>query len=680
MARGFIRGVLWGTGVSLSAVTLMSVMDDGPNKASVMERVAPAGEQVTQELASVPARTVGSGPSAVGLNARDVPAPEPDTLAGLLSDALNPAAVPQTGRASDLSAAPVPSADAIDGISRPGSQAPQIVYSESAALTTPETDPGLSISTLPAQPLAPEPEPQALAFGAPQDAEAPDEVAQNDSAGDASFDVVTDVEVPRAPEVGLETASGEVFSDPVQPVPPSISDTSTTLVARDQPLPTEPDAMNLGPLPDRGVAATTENVADAASVESTMPEPAPVESAPLVVDVPIQPVTQRAQVDAPAPISTEARGPEISNLPELPTPIKVTQSTEKAESASVPVISKVVIEVQEPALAVGQIEILAKQIMPAPNRLTAQSLPSAIGPDVKVRDGVTETAIAPPVQADVSVPVEAVPEKQTPAEQAVEVRVNRLPTLGAVVPSETDRPVEISETPSASMIDARPVDRFAATFDNAQAMPLMAVVLIDDGVDLSAETTGLDALRALPYPVSFAVDALLPDAAQRMQAYRSAGFEVLASVDLPAGATAVDAEVNLAVALEAMPEVVAVLDGVGTGVQTTPDAGRQVAQILSQTGHGFVTQNRGLNTVQKLAARNGVPSGVVFRDFDAKGQNATVIRRFLDQAAFRAGQEGAVIMLGRLREETVSALLLWTLQDRAATVVMSPVSAALRVQ
>ena len=67
----------------------------------------------------------------------------------------------------------------------------------------------------------------------------------------------------------------------------------------------------------------------------------------------------------------------------------------------------------------------------------------------------------------------------------------------------------------------------------------------------------------------------------------------------------------------------------------------------------------------------------MFRDFDSKGQSSQVIRRFLDQAAFKAGQEGAVVMLGRLRPDTVSALLLWGLQNRAGEVALAPISAVL---
>jgi hypothetical protein len=81
-----------------------------------------------------------------------------------------------------------------------------------------------------------------------------------------------------------------------------------------------------------------------------------------------------------------------------------------------------------------------------------------------------------------------------------------------------------------------------------------------------------------------------------------------------------------------------------------------------------------------------VPSATIFRDFDGAGQDAAAIRRFLDQGAFKAGQQAGglqeaegdgVIMMGRLRPDTISALLLWGLQDRAQRVALAPVSAVL---
>ncbi len=188
---------------------------------------------------------------------------------------------------------------------------------------------------------------------------------------------------------------------------------------------------------------------------------------------------------------------------------------------------------------------------------------------------------------------------------------------------------------------------------------------------------GIAALRSFPYPVSFAVEVSRPDAAERMEIYRAEGFEVLAMVDLPEGAEPSDAETTLAVTFQRMPQVVGILEGVGAGLQPNRDVADQVTEILAQGGYGLVSQDKGLNTMPKLAVKEGVPASPIFRDFDSKDQTPTVIRRFLDQAAFKAGIEGSVIMLGRMRPETISALLVWGLQDRANQVALAPISAVL---
>jgi polysaccharide deacetylase 2 family uncharacterized protein YibQ len=208
----------------------------------------------------------------------------------------------------------------------------------------------------------------------------------------------------------------------------------------------------------------------------------------------------------------------------------------------------------------------------------------------------------------------------------------------------------------------------------------MSIVLMDTGADLDAAAIGLPALTSFPYPVSFAVDASLPDAFERMERYRREGFDVLAIVDLPGGARPTDAEVSMSVALDALPEIIGVLEGTGEGLQGSREVADQVTNILKASGHGLVAQSRGLNSMPNLAVKEGVPAAPVFRDFDSEDQGARVIRRFLDQAAFKAGQEGGVIMLGRLRPETIEALLVWGLADRAGTVALAPVSALLLAQ
>lgn len=261
------------------------------------------------------------------------------------------------------------------------------------------------------------------------------------------------------------------------------------------------------------------------------------------------------------------------------------------------------------------------------------------------------------------------------ADEELRPRIGR--PAGSLVDRDTTAQVEGPDTASNEVAARPPLQAFAVPFDDPGDKPLMAIVLIDAGADLEGAAVGLPALRSFPAPISFAVDASLPDAVERMKKYRAEGFEVLAMVDLPNGATAVDAEVGLNSILSQMTEVVGVMEGVGNGMQEVREASDQATQILLASGHGFVTQSKGLNTVAKLAAREGVPTAMVFRDFDSADQSPTVIRRFLDQAAFRAGQEGGVIMLGRLRSDTISALLLWGLQDRASRVSLAPVSAVL---
>lgn len=251
------------------------------------------------------------------------------------------------------------------------------------------------------------------------------------------------------------------------------------------------------------------------------------------------------------------------------------------------------------------------------------------------------------------------------------------PRIGTPVGTLTDK--DDAEEPAAAsepeVAPEPPIVANGAPFDNPEGKPLMSIVLLDDG----SSQIGLDALAAFPYPLSFAVNVLATDAVDRMARYRAAGFEVMATVDMPAGATATDTETLLRAALEQMPQTVAVMEGDDTGLQTSKSVSDQVAAILAQSGHGLVLFPKGLNTAQKLAAKEGVPSATVFRDFDAKNQKASIIRRFLDQAAFKARQEEAgVIMLGRLRADTISALLLWGLQDRATSVALAPISALLR--
>ncbi|MDC0656585.1 divergent polysaccharide deacetylase family protein [Leisingera sp. SS27] len=380
-----------------------------------------------------------------------------------------------------------------------------------------------------------------------------------------------------------------------------------------------------------------------------------------------------APAEAPAPAGTSGEHQPQAALPSAPT---------------APGSESVVVAATEPAAAPDErtgavesdvAEVTAQQNAPttveAPVSSTVQ-VPDIGSAPAEVTLPVIGAASGVPAAESGSVAGGSADSAETAAAPETAEPAPLTPSIGTPVVPLTER--DKQETSSAAA-GSEPVDNpftaFAEPFFNPEDRPLMSIVLIDD-----AGAVGAEALAEFPYPLSFAIDPEDPEVAVKMAARRKAGFEVLMLADLPREATPQDAETSFEVWRGKLPEAVAILEGVDTGVQGNRPLADQVAAVAASAGYGLVTQDSGLNTVQKLALRDGVPAGVVFRDFDGAGQNPRAIRRFLDQAAFRAGQEGAVIMLGRLRPDTISALLLWGLQDRAERVALAPVSASLEAK
>ena len=386
-------------------------------------------------------------------------------------------------------------------------------------------------------------------------------------------------------------------------------------------------------------AATTEGTAAPAQQPSpdAAPQMAGDNALPPPADTP-------APAPAPAPVATQ---PSVAQQPMAPAPAaaqrpSVAQSGPMIEAPAAPRLmqelpTQAVIDTNTPARPEASTELAP------PDQPTAP-----MGEEAS-----TDAALPAPV-AQVPAPTAAAPVMVAAAPPAMS---SRLPSVGQTPPQ-----------PAA-------LDLYASNFENPEAKPLMSIVLIDRG-----DFTGaVDALANFPYQVSFALDPARPGAAEAMARYRAAGFEVLALADIPETATAGDVEASLGAALAALPETVAVLEGDKAGLQGSREISDQVAAILGETGHGLILAPRGLDTARKSATKAGLAAATLFRDFDAKGQDANAVRRFLDQAAFKAGQDGGgIIMVGRTRPETISALILWGLADRAERVALAPVSAVLK--
>ncbi|MEM1235440.1 MAG: divergent polysaccharide deacetylase family protein [Pseudomonadota bacterium] len=247
---------------------------------------------------------------------------------------------------------------------------------------------------------------------------------------------------------------------------------------------------------------------------------------------------------------------------------------------------------------------------------------------------------------------------------APNVTVNR-PTEGTITDTDEE---DVAPTGGALEVNA-----LLGDWAGADDRPLVSIVILDEAGDASR----LGAFQSFQGPLTFAVPASAPGASRAMTAYRDAGHEVVLVADLPTGATPADIEVAMQSFLSAVPEAVAVLDGTFDGFGGDRRAAEQVVEIVAETGHGLLTVSRGLNAAQQIAERRGVPSVSIFRDLDSEGQGNTAIRRLLDQAAFRAAQDGELVLLARTKAETISALLIWAQQDRAARVNLAPLSAVL---
>ncbi|RPE71204.1 polysaccharide deacetylase 2 family uncharacterized protein YibQ [Pacificibacter maritimus] len=253
-------------------------------------------------------------------------------------------------------------------------------------------------------------------------------------------------------------------------------------------------------------------------------------------------------------------------------------------------------------------------------------------------------------------------------------------TLGTKVGSFTDRTdslkserlpsVALEDAPVVVAEDLPAIVAHAAPFSKLGSAPNMSIVLVDIGDIDPTEPQ----LKDLPFPVTFAVDALAPGATARAQLYRDAGLEVMALIGLPDGASAQDVAQTLSQAAQLVPTSIGFLDVPSASFQTSREIAAQVVASSGQSGHGIVTFPSGLNALMQESQRAQQPAATVFRDFDGKDQNVAAMKRFLDQAAFRAGIDEEIVLVGRSKPDTLQALVEWSLGNRAATVEMVPVS------
>ena len=250
------------------------------------------------------------------------------------------------------------------------------------------------------------------------------------------------------------------------------------------------------------------------------------------------------------------------------------------------------------------------------------------------------------------------------------VVTGRLPRIGTEAAPPSEGPV-LDPVADDSL---PPLQRYARPFDNPAQKPLFAILLVDNG---QGDVNRAE-LAALSVPLTVVIDPLSEGAAERAALWRAGGQEVvMAGTGIPQGAGPGDLEQSFQVLAERLPEAVAVIDVDGRAFQNNRPLSTQIVPILAGQGRGLVTFDQGLNAADQVARREKLPAATIFRRIDPENEESPVIRRYLDRAAFKAAQDGRVIVLGTLRPETIAAVLEWSVEGRASGVALAPVSALL---
>ncbi|NEY91278.1 divergent polysaccharide deacetylase family protein [Tabrizicola oligotrophica] len=489
------------------------------------------------------------------------------------------------------------------------------------------------------------PEPAGPQEATPEAVPAPPSVAP----GNAPPQVVADPEPLAETETATEldepllrplAAAG---APPPASVVPDIAEPATPAeTPKVDPAPVAPET----PEPAAKAEAATEPAAAPEVGGGEAPEPAEAPSA----EVPAEGGGETAQEPKPEDAEAEALVPEAPASPAA-----------EAEGADLPQVEAMPPAAAEPAPS----EAAPSETATATAPETGTPAAGTLAPDAQLGestvDGVT-TGRLPSIAAapEAGQPDAPIPEASAPA----------IPTLPTPAPDAAEEAPAL--VPAEAPADLPPLRRYARPFENPDAKPLFVILLVDTG---AADVPRAE-LAALPFPVTFVLDPMAQGAAEAAAIYRAAGQEVvMLATGIPQGATPGDLEQSFAGLEGRLPEAVALIDTAAAAFQEDRKLSAEVVTLLAVQGRGLITFDRGLNAADQVARREGLPSATIFRSLDDDGEEAPLIRRYLDRAAFKAAQEGEVAVIGTARRETITALLEWTVEGRSASVALAPITA-----
>ena len=244
--------------------------------------------------------------------------------------------------------------------------------------------------------------------------------------------------------------------------------------------------------------------------------------------------------------------------------------------------------------------------------------------------------------------------------------------LGLDEDTETGPADEVNEQSQIAPVGPA-IDAFAVPPVPTDNQPLMAVVLVENG-NMRLDP---DILGSLPFTVTIAVPAKNDVHNALMRYYRDEGFEVALLIDLPEGSNATEVTEILDKAISTVSEATTILERTPGTLQNSREISTALADRLALSGHGLVLYDTGVNPALERAKSVAVPVKTIYRNLDQDNGNERAMRRFLDGAAFRAQQEGSVIITASPSPSVISALTFWSLQERSSSVIKTSLSQAL---
>ncbi|MCY1125231.1 divergent polysaccharide deacetylase family protein [Frigidibacter sp. RF13] len=648
MSRSYVAGSVTGVVLSLVGFGVISTVAPPPtghqdhNQApeetavQVPEAVAPVTETTEADAPAAPESADAGAPEAAILDV-----PEGSEFDAAKGDTV--AALPE--------AEPAPEAEADQASAAPAAE-PAPALSETTPPAAPDSGPVASLQAdqtvsegsapdLPAAevPIA-EPSPAATLA-------APEGTAHASGAGQQGG--------PPSPGQSIDIALAEPADQPTEDAAAATDAPSTSAEAQQEEAPT-PAAAATGEMTNDAEAD-----AEAEPEAQAMPVTAPAEAA-------TEPAVEAPSADAAAPVEPASdtvaeAAPSVDPAQEpAPEPEPAPQPSAEPETGASPEV------VAEPGPEAAPEEPAA---LPASDPEVTAEPASEPAPEDSGKPKILtlDPATAPEGQGTAALG------REVPG-----VKILRPPTADAADESSAAEAKSAEEglpdTASEAMPDGQvpPLKAYAAAFENPDARPPLAVIILDVGTAAG----GLDpsALAALPFAATVAVDPLAPDAADRETALRSAGAEVaIFAGDLPQGATPADMEVAYQSYVQALPHSVALIGLPGAAFQKQSLDAQHMAALLATDGRGFITFAQGLNAARRAAEKAGAPVASVDRLITVEDAKGGALARELDKLAFSAAQKGSAVIAIPSTAEAITGLIAWSGSNAAGSVALAPVSA-----